>query len=215
MKGKGMTLQKSQRYQLFYQMEAIEQYILMMTVWLGEYHEALGDSYSAYMGDRIFEAMTEIKGEGALSDPFGRRIVTFCRQNYSPEIRIFALFQLICIDWTEETEEDKDNKFRVKELYQTAEGHEWKELLQKQGREFWYTLNLSTVFPVIKNIVKNKSVDIKEKLISFLAYSGKTGIYTIEFKIAVGSCVRKIIMGDQFTLEDRFDGSWPYTQNNK
>lgn len=202
MKGKGMTLQKGQRYQAFYQMNAMEQYILMMTVWLGEYHEALDDSYSVYMGGRIFETMTEIRGEGALSNPYGRGIVTFCKQNYFKEVRIFALFQLIRIDWMEETEEDKDNKFRVKELYQTAEGHTWKELLKKQGIEFWYTLNVSTVFPVIRNIVKNKSVDIKEKLMSFLVYSGETGVHTIEFKIAVGSCVRKIIMGDQFTLED-------------
>lgn len=201
-KGKGMTLQKGQRYQLFYQMEAIKQYILMMLVWLGEYHEARGDSYSTLMGVRIFEAMSEIRGEGVLSDPFGRRIAAPWGQNYIPEIRIFALFQLIRIDWMEETEEDKDNKFRVKELYQTAEGHAWKELLKEQGREFWYTLNVSTVFPVIRNIVKDNSVDIKEKLMSFLVYSGEIGGHTIEFKIAVGSCVRKIIMGDQFTLED-------------
>ena len=201
-KGKGMILQKGQSYQLFYQMEAMEQYILMMIVWLGEYHEARGDSYSTLMGVRVFEAMREIRGEGVLSDSFGRRIVAPWGQNYIPEIRIFALFQLIRIEWMEETEEDKDNKFRVKELYQTAEGHAWKELLKKKGREFWYTLNVSTVLPVIRKIVKDNSVDMEEKLMSFFAYRGETGIHTIEFKIAVGSCVRKIIMGDQFTLED-------------
>ncbi|MBB2183559.1 hypothetical protein H0486_11805 [Lachnospiraceae bacterium MD1] len=202
MKGKGMTLQKGQRYQWFSQMEAMEQYILMMTVWLGEYHEALGNSYSAYVGGRIFETMTEIRGEGALSNSYGRGIVAFCKLNYFHEVRIFALFQLLRIDWMEETEEDKDNKFRVKELYQTAEGYAWKELLKKQGREFWYTLNVSTVLPVIRKIVKNKSVDIKEKLTSFLVYSEEIGGHTIDFKITVGSCVRKILMGDQYTLED-------------
>jgi hypothetical protein len=201
-KGKGMTIQKSQRYQLFSQMSAMEQYILMMTVWLGEYQEALGDSYSAFRGDRVFEVMKGARGEEALTDPFGERVVAFWGCYYIPEIRLFALFQLIRIEWLEEKEEEKANKFRIKALYQTAEGHAWKELLEKQGREFWYTLDVSTVLPAIRNITKEDSVNIEEKLMSFWAYPVETGLHTIEFKITVGSCIRKITMGDQFTLED-------------
>ncbi|MBB2183604.1 hypothetical protein H0486_12040 [Lachnospiraceae bacterium MD1] len=74
--------------------------------------------------------------------------------------------------------------------------------MKKQDREFWYTLNVSTVLPVIRNIVKDNSVDKEEKLMSFFEFREETGLHTIEFKIEVGSCVRKIIMGDQFTLED-------------
>ena len=191
-KGKGMTIRKSQRYQLFFQMSAMEQYILMMAVWLGEYKEALGDSYSAFREGRIFKMMRGARGEEVLPGSFGGRVSWGCF--YIPEIRLYALFQLIRIEWLEEKEEEKEN--------QTAEGHAWKELLEKQGSEFWYTLDVSTVLPVIMNITKDDFVNMEEKLMNFWAYPVETGLHTIEFKITVGSCIRKIIMGDQFTLED-------------
>ncbi|MBE5965601.1 MAG: plasmid pRiA4b ORF-3 family protein [Lachnospiraceae bacterium] len=198
--GKGMTIQKSERYQLFCQMSAIEQYILMMAVWLGEYQEALGKSYSV-MGDRVFRVMRKVRGEEALLDPFGGRVTAWgcC---YISEIRLLALFQLIRIEWLEEKEEDKENKFRIKALYQTEEGRAWIELWEKQDQGFWYNLDVSTVLTVIKNIIKDDSANIEEKLMSFWAYSVETGNHTIEFKIVIGSCIRKIIMGDQFTLDD-------------
>lgn len=201
-KGKGMTIQKGQRYQLFSQMSAMEQYILMMAVWLGEYQEALGDSYSVFREGRVFKVMRGVRGEEALPEPFGERVAASWGCYYIPEVRLFALFQLIRIDWLEEKEEDKENKFRIKALYQTAEGHAWKELLEKQDNEFWYNLDVSTVLSVIKNITKDDSANMEEKLMSFWEYPVEIGLHTIEFKITVGSCVRKIIMGDQFTLED-------------
>ena len=199
-KGKGLTIKKSQRYQLFSQMSAMEQYILMMVVWLGEYQEALGDTYLAFRRSIVFELMEGAKGEEALLEPL--RVPEPWGCYYIPEIRLFALFQLIRIEWLEENEEEKENKFRIKALYQTAEGHAWRELLKKQDEEFWYTLDVSTVLPVIKNITKDDFVNIEEKLMEFWEYPVETGLHTIEFEIVVGSCIRKITMGDQFTLED-------------
>lgn len=201
-KRNSVTVQKGQRYLLFSQMSAMERYILMMAVWLGEYQEALGNSRSSFMRDRIFEAIRGTKGEEELPDPFGGRIASPWGSNYIPEIRLFALFQLLRIEWLEDKEEDKENKFRVKTLYQTEEGYVWKELLEKQDRVFWYNLDVSTVLSAIRNIVKDDAVNMEEKLMSFWAYPVEAGLHTIEFKIAVGSCIREIIMGDQFTLEE-------------
>jgi hypothetical protein len=202
-RGKGMTtIQKRERYQQFCQMSAMEQYILMMSIWLGEYQEALGNSYSAFMGERVFRAMREVRGEEALPDPFRKSTATFWGSYYIPEIRLLALFQLIRIEWLEEKEEDKENKFRIKALYLTAEGHAWKKFLEKKDRELCYYPDVSTVLSVIKNITKDDSANMEEKLMGFLAYSEETGNHTIEFKITIGPCTRKIIMGDQFTLED-------------
>lgn len=219
-KGKGLIIQKGQRYQLFSQMSAMEHYILMMSVWLGEYQETLGDIYSAFRGHRIFEIMEGAKGEEALPNQFGVRVQSVAWGNYYiPEVRIFALFQLIRIEWLEEKEEEKENKFRIKALYQTAEGNVWQELLEKLGAGFWYTLDVSTVLPVIRNITKYDFDNIEEKLMGFWEYPVETGVHTIEFKIIVGSCIRKIKMGDQFTLEDlhyliqksvNFDMDHPY-----
>lgn len=201
-KGKGIIIQKGQRYSLFSQMSAMERYILMMAVWLGEYQEVLADSHSSYMRDRIFEVIKEAKGEEALPDPFGGRVASPWGGYYSPAVRLFALFQLIRIEWLEDNEEDKENKFRIKKLYQTEEGHVWKRLLENQEGEFWYNLDFSTVLPAIRNIVKDDSVNMEEKLMSFWEYQVEAGLHTIEFKIMVGSCIRKITMGDQFTLDE-------------
>ena len=201
-KGKGLGVQKGQRYQLFSQMSAMEQYILMMTVWLGEYQKALNDFHSIFRASSIFEAMEATREKEELPDPYRGRVSAPWGRYYIPEIRIFALFQLIRIEWLEENEEDKENKFRIKELYQTTEGHTWKELLGEQDREFWYTLDLGTVLPVIKNIIKDDFVNIEEKLMDFLVHPVEKEPHTIEFEVIVGSCIRKIIMGDQFNLED-------------
>lgn len=213
-KGKGMTIQKGQRYQLFSKMSTMEQYILMMGVWLGEYQEALDDSRSTYIRDRIFEVVRGASSEGELPDLSGKwGIRGIARAEargggaswgcyYISEIRILALFQLIRIDWLEEKEEDKENKFRIQSLYLTAEGYAWKELLEEQSREFWYTIDVSTLLPVIKNIIKNTSVNMEENVMNFWKYPVEKGLHTIEFKIEVASCISKIIMGDQFTLDD-------------
>lgn len=201
-KGKGLIFQKSQRYHLFSQMSEMEQYILMMAVWLGEYQEALSDSYSAFRRNTLFEIMNGAKGEEVLSNPFRGRVAAPWGSYYIPEIRLLALFQLIRIEWLEEEEEDKENKFRIKELHQTAEGCFIKELLEKQGRTFWYTLDVGMVLPVIRNIVREDSVNMEMKLMNFWAHPMEIGFHTIEFKITIGSCIRKIKMGDQYTLED-------------
>ena len=201
-RGKGLTIQKSERYQPFCQMSAMEQYILMMSVWLGEYREALGNPYPSNMEERVFRAMRKVRGEEALPDPFRERAATFWGSYYIPEIRLLALFQLIRIEWLDEKEEDKENKFRIKALYPTAEGHALEKLLRKHGSEFCYYPDVSTVLSAIKNITKDDSANMEEKLMGFWEYSVETGNHTIEFKITIGPCTRKIIMGDQFTLED-------------
>lgn len=197
-----MTVQKGQRCSIFFQMSAMERYILMMAVWLGEYQEALGDFRSSFMRDGIFEAIRRAKEEEALLDPFRGRMASLWGSYYIPEIRLFALFQLFRIEWLEDKEENKDNKFRIKTLYLTKEGYVWKELLEKQDMVFWYNLDVSTVLPTIRNIVRDDTANLEEKLMGFWAYPVEAGLHTIECKITIGSCIRKITIGDQFTLEE-------------
>lgn len=201
-KGKSMTVQKGQRYSIFFHMSAMERYILMMTIWLGEYQEALGDSRSSFMRGRIFEVIRKAREEEALLDPFRGRIASPWGSHYIPEIRLFALFQLLRIEWLEDKEENKDNKFRIKTLYLTEEGYVWKDLLEKQDRVFGYNPDVSTVLSTIRNVVRDDTVNMEEKLMGFWAYPVEAGSHTIKFKITIGSCIRKITIGDQFTLEE-------------
>lgn len=201
-KGKGMTVQKGQRYSIFLHMSAMERYILMMAIWLGEYQQALGDFRSSFMREGLFEVIRGAREEEALQEPFGGRIASPWGSYYIPEIRLFALFQLLRIQWLENKEENKDNKFRIKTLYLTEEGYAWKNLLEKQDRVFWYNLDVSTVLPIIRNVVEEDTVNMEEKLMEFWSYPVEAGLHTIEFKVAIGSCIRKITIGDQFTLEE-------------
>jgi len=201
-RGKGLTTQKSQRYGIFAQMAAMEQYILMMAVWLGEYQEAIADSFPAFWGKRIFEAMQGVETGAVVPEPSGGRIPAPWGNRYIPEIRLFALFQLIHIEWLEEKEEDNDNKFRIKALYQTEAGNFLDKLFQKQSRKFWYNLSVDTVVSVLNDVINNCSVSTEEKLMHFWANPVESGLHTVEFKIIVGSCMRRIKIGDQFTLED-------------
>ena len=201
-KGEGLTFLKSQKYDLFSKMSDMERYILMMTVWIGEYQEVLNNFYSNFRGKRVFKAFEGAKAGEVLSDPFRGRMAAPWGSYYMPEIRLLALFQLIHIEWLKEYEEDPENKFQIKELYQTAEGCFLIELLQKQGIDFWYTSDVGTVLPVIMNISEEGSDTMEEKLMNFWAHLVEIGLNTIEFKIQVGSCIREITMGDQFTLED-------------
>ena len=178
-KGKGMTVQKGQRYPIFFHMSAMERYILMMTIWLGEYQQALGDFRSSFMRNGIFEVIRGAREEEALQDPFRGRIASPWGSYYIPEIRLFALFQLLRIQWLEDKEENKDNKFRIKTLYLTEEGYAWKDLLEKQDRVFWYNLDVSTVLPIIRNVVEEDTVNMEEKLMGFWAYSVEAGLHTI------------------------------------
>lgn len=109
---------------------------------------------------------------------------------------------MLRIEWLEDKEENKDNKFRIKTLYLTEEGYVWKDLLEKQDRVFGYNLDVSTVLPTIRNVVRDDTVNMEEKLMGFWAYPVEAGLHTIEFKITIGSCIRKITIGDQFTLEE-------------
>lgn len=201
-KSLGLTIQKSQRYHLFAEMSAMDQYILMMAIWLGEYQVVLNDSYSTFRGNELFEMMKKVGAEKALSDPFGGRVTAPWGRYYIPEIRLFALFQLVNIEWLDEKEVDKENKFRIKQLYQTSEGCFLKKILGKKERTFWYTLDVGTALSVVKDIVGEDTANIEEKLMDFWMRTVEIGLQTIEFKIMVGACIRKIKIGDQFTLDD-------------
>lgn len=58
------------------------------------------------------------------------------------------------------------------------------------------------MLPIIRNVVEEDTVNMEEKLMRFWAYSVESCLHTIEFKITIGSCIRKITIGDQFTLEE-------------
>lgn len=119
-----------------------------------------------------------------------------------PEIRLLALFHLIKIEWLEEGQEDKKNKFRVKELYLTQEGSTLIKILKKHKITFWHPDDFEGALSVIKEIAGIAGDDIKMKLMRFRDKPVEEGQCTIEFRIEVGSCVRKIRMGDQCTLDD-------------
>lgn len=200
-KGKTFAVQMDQRYQMFSQMSALERYILMMSVWFGEYQDALADSFSIFRGNLVFESLREARPGTALSTHF-KRITAPWESHYVPEARLYALFQLIRIQWMEEDEEDKDNKFRIKELYQTKEGDFLNKLFQKQKRVFWYNLSIDTMIPVLSKIANIGSAKLNDKLMCFWVKPEEEGLHTIELKIEIESCVRKIKIGDQFTLDE-------------
>jgi len=199
-KGKGLTVQKSQRYYVFSQMSVMEQYIFMMAVWLGEYQHVLNDRHLLYRG--LLASMKEAKAGASLSDPYEGRVTAPWGSYYFPEIRLFALFQLITIEWLEETIEDKENKFRIKELYLTSEGYFWRKLYEKQKKPFWYILDVDSILPVIMEITEEATDDMEMKLMHFWANPVEAGLHTIMLKVVVGSCIRRIKIGDQFTLDD-------------
>jgi Plasmid pRiA4b ORF-3-like protein. len=204
-KGKGLTLQKSEKYHLFSQMSVMEQYILMMTIWLGEYQMTLEKSLSMFMGLGLFDQINREEGEYALTSQYGEMVKNAWGICYLPEIRLLALFQLIRIEWLEENEDEK-NTFRIKELYKTAEGCYFKKLLVSHNVIFWSGMDIGKVLIIIRNIAtegdSDNSYNIEEKLLNFLENPIEIGVHTIEFKIMVSSCVRNVTMGDHFTLED-------------
>jgi len=201
-KSLGLTIQRSQRYELFSEMSAMEQYIMMMAVWLGEYQGAMNGPYSVFGGNDLFERMKEGKGKNVLPDVFNRTRDDFWGRYYIPEIRLFALFKLISIEWLNENQEDKENKFRIKKLYQTQEGCLIKTLLSKHEIDFWCSPDITMVLSAVKNIVGEDSNNIEEKLIQFWTHPLEKEIQTIELRIVVGSCIRNIKVGNQFTLDD-------------
>jgi len=202
-KGLGLTFQRTERYQLFSELSAMEQYILMVSVWIGEYHEALSYSYSSFGGNQLFKLMNKV-GE-KLTNPYNTRVKAPWGERYSPEIRLFGLFQLIRIEWLDELDIEKENKFRIKQLYQSEEGYSLKKILDIENNFYFFIDHLFTVLSEVKKIAGENSDAIEEKLINFWTNPLEKGLRTIEFKVMVGSCIRRIKIGDQFTLEDLHD----------
>lgn len=198
---KGLGFKRSERYHSFFEMSSIERYILMITVWLGEYQEAL-ENHSVFNIHELYGLMKKEKQGIALTASLRWRVPSLLGARYSPEIRLFALFQLIRIEWLEETIYDKENKFRINNIYLTEEGDFWTKLFEREIGSGWFHLEFDFVFSVLKDIIDTPNHDMEEKLMHFWANPVEDGHHTIEFKIEVASCIRKIRMGDQFTLED-------------
>lgn len=200
-KKKGLRFKQSERYHCFFKMSSIERYILMMTVWLGEYQEAL-ENRSVLNIHELYQLMIKEKQGTALTASRRRRVPSFLGASYFPEIRLLALFRLLRIEWLEETIEEKENKFRVKNIYLTEEGDFWAKLFDKNLRGCLFCTEFDFVFSVLKDIINTPSNDMEEKLMHFWDNPVEEGYHTIELKVEVASCVRKIRMGDQFTLYD-------------
>ncbi len=201
-RGLGLTLEKTQRYAFFSKMSNMERYLLMMTVWFVEYQEAIDYSYSMFKGNGLFDMFKGEEGGRALTNPFHDKRTAPWGYHYFQEIRLFALFHLITIEWRDEQEGNIENKFCIKALYQTQEGCYLKKVLEKHIRYFWDILDLKTALDIIGEIVGEESKQVREKIAAFLKPKIEIGSQTIEFSVKVGSCERIISIGDQFTLDD-------------
>jgi len=199
-KGKGLRLERIDGYDEFWNMSSIERYIFMLAVWMGEM--AVSHSYLCFGNNWIHGLMKKGKPDTAIAIFQTGIRHSFLGEYYMPEIRLLALFQLIKIEWLEEGQEDKKNKFRVKELYLTQAGFTLTKILKKHKITFLYPDDFEGVLNVIKEIAGMSGNDIKMKLMCFRDKPIEEGQCTIDFRIEVGSCVRKIRMGDQYTLDD-------------
>ncbi len=201
-KSKNLAFRRGSRYKPFFEMSSIERYIFMLVMWMGEYQEALGNIYSRFSGFALFDLMDKGKVGEMLMPSFAREVPAPWGSYYIPEIRLFSLFNLIKIEWLEDNIEDKENKYRVHKLFQTAEGHLLMSLLKKQEVMYWSRFSFDSALEMIKDILSIPEDEIIMKLTNFHVNPIEEGQHTIEFRIEVGSCVRKIILGDQYTLDD-------------
>lgn len=200
--GKNLAFRSTDRYQTFWEMSLMERYIFMLAMWIGDYQGALGNSFSLFSGLRLFERMGSGEPGKVMTPSFSREMPAPWGSYYIPEIRLFALFKLIEIEWLDDGVIDKENKYRIHKLYQTAEGLFLMDLLKKLEMGFWQLYRFDSALEVIKDITGLPGEDIIMKLMHFYANPVEAGHHTISLRVEVGSCVRTITLGDQCTLDD-------------
>lgn len=199
-KGKSLLLKRGTGYDTFAGMTAVEKYTFMAAVWFGEYM-VLEVNYSGFFKDRIPELIKEAKRDVALEQEHSTERFRALNEVYIPEIRLLALFHFIEIEWMGEDEDYGRNKFRVRKIFQTEEGLAMARLFGGKEVKIWYDTGLELALPAMMELT-GVSSEMKEKVTCLQTVSVEPGTRTIEFKIEIGSCVRRIEIGDQYYLDD-------------
>lgn len=200
-KGRGLTMCVTERYQVFEKMAAFEQYILMMIVWLGEYMYAMNESNRYFRTSMLFEQFRNTKVGQAVAGSYPPGDRGIWGYFYSPDIRLMTMFGLLRLEWIGENEEDAKNKFRVKAIYMTETGNCLRELFT-DSYEFWFIPDMEKSLSAISKIIREVNAQMKKKLLSFWYTEVKSEPDTIELKVELGSCIRTIKIGSQYTLDD-------------
>lgn len=199
-KGSGIGLVRSERYMDFNKLTAMEKYAFMMAVWFGIYQKSLSESSTSFIVRELLRSLEGRMPGDPLNDinDFDRCVWGIF---YSATLRLFALFHMVEIQWLDAAVEVKENKFRIKALYQTGEGEAFQKSYDDFERVFWPA---ETFEKALEKIVKLMGLpaDAVEKFNTFMKRTVDAGKCTVEFKVTVGDCVRTIKMGDQYTLDD-------------
>lgn len=199
-KGSGIGLVRSERYMDFNKLTSMEKYALMMAVWFGIYQKTVNDASLSFLVQNLLESMSG-SAPGEPLKARGHSDRSFWGIYYSMSLRLFALFHMVEIQWLDGTVEDKENKFRIKALYQTEEGAAVIKLYEDLERVFWTAETFEEALEKIVRIM-GLPADAVEKLNALMNRTVDAGNCTVELKVEVGACVRTIRMGDQYTLDD-------------
>lgn len=201
-RGTGLVMQPGVQYERFFKLSAIERYILMMSVWIGEYEEARENRSWLFSTRELFVSLVYQEANAVIKIPYDYEDSSVWGEMYLPSLRLAALFHLIEIEWLDEQEEDQENKFRIREIYATSEVCVLREIFKKQDHYFWYIKDMESVLSVLSKVQEEDAEGIEMHIMEFWANPVDSGLQTIVFKVKVGSCVRSIQMGDQYTLDD-------------
>lgn len=199
--GKGLTMDVTERYRTFAEMTAVEQYLLMMAVGFGEYIYALNKAVTFFGFDMLFPRIPETKEGQPVIMWHSPQDTGIWGKFYFPELRLVAMFGLLRLEWLGENEEDAENKFRIKAAYLTALGAKMKGLFTVDN-DFRFAPDMEKAFTAITKAGGLENDGMKKRLFAFWNPKVKRGQNIIELKIELGSCVRIIEIGDQYTLDD-------------
>lgn len=201
-RGAGLVAEKGDNYDSFFVMSSMERYVLMLGVWLSDYWEVLEENHSLVGGFELFSVLKDTETGHAVKKRNRRGGGEVWGMFYFPQIRLYALFGLLTIEWLDEESGNPDNKFLIKELYQTEAGACFTKLMEKHGGDYWYHPDDDLISAVLNGILPVTTPEMEERFRRFLEVSAEAGEHSIEFSIKHGSIVRTIKTGDQHTLED-------------
>ncbi len=198
-KGGGYTLQATDRCAQFLGMAPIEKYLMMLAVWFCGYREA---SIRPYQTSMFLPLFMETGAGETLQSPYG---VNPWEHSYYSDVRLFALFGLLQLNWLEESQKQAaDNKFCIKSLVMTELGALWKEANEDMICQYgWLSPDgFREVLVTNGQFVDGYNGEMESRIMAFLANPVEEGRHTVQLKISVASCTRRVTLGDQASLDD-------------
>lgn len=199
-KGKGLLLKKSSKYDIFLELSSIEKYALMMTVYMGRYRDSERRLDRTFTETLLFELMKNgtITSVSEESSEYG--MPEHWKESYYSEIRLFALFQWIEIEWLDAGEDGGKNKFHIKNVYKTSAGDSLVQAFKRQKIQSCY--NIDRAFSIVKDMIQIVNSATKAKFMKFWVNKANREPLTIVFEVSIECCVREIKVSNRLTLDD-------------